>query len=84
VEDELTYLSKLGYEERKHFESVGDSNHVVVRALQAAQLKTNDDASLATGLQKSSLGRSGASATLLLSCAASARNWRTPARCACR
>ena len=48
AEDELTYLSKLGYEERKHFESVGDSNHVVVRALQAAQLKTNDDASLAT------------------------------------
>lgn len=36
AEDAVAYLGKLGAEEREHFESVADSNHVVVRALQAA------------------------------------------------
>jgi hypothetical protein len=36
AEEAVTYLGKLGPEEREHFESVADSNHVVVRALQAA------------------------------------------------
>src|SRR5215471_15234089 len=32
----VAYLGSLRPEEREHFESVADSNHVVVRALQAA------------------------------------------------
>ncbi len=36
AEDAVAYLGKLSPEEREHFESVADSNHVVVRALQAA------------------------------------------------
>jgi len=35
----VAYLTKLNPEEREHFESVADSNHVVVRALQAAVSK---------------------------------------------
>lgn len=36
ADDAIAYVSKLSPEERENFESVADSNHVVVRALQAA------------------------------------------------
>ncbi len=39
AQDVTAYLGKLNPEEREHFESVADSNHVVVRALQAALVK---------------------------------------------
>ena len=36
TDEAVRYLGNLTHEEREHFESVADSNHVVVRALQAA------------------------------------------------
>ncbi len=64
ADDAIAYLGKLSPEEREHFESVADSNHVVVRALQAALPKL--EACLSEG-EKSPLkpkeGLNGAPAT---------------------
>jgi hypothetical protein len=43
----LGYLAGLNEEGRAHFESVADSNHVVIRALRAAQAGANGRAELA-------------------------------------
>jgi len=47
AEDAVGYLSKLKPNERESFESVADSNHVVVRALQAALQKLAPGSELA-------------------------------------
>lgn len=39
ADEAVSYVAKLGQAEREHFEAVADSNHVVVRALQAALAK---------------------------------------------
>lgn len=46
-EPALRYLSGLSQEQRADFESVADSNHVVVRALRTVHSKANGHASLA-------------------------------------
>ncbi len=43
AEDAVRYLDTLNPEGREHFESVADSNHVVVRALQAALARLDRD-----------------------------------------
>jgi len=43
----VSYLAGLDQTQRKHFASVADSNHVIVRALRAVQPKANGNAELA-------------------------------------
>ncbi len=51
ADDVVRYLGGLNQQELEHFESVADSNHVVVRALQAALGKLEPDSDLAQWAQ---------------------------------
>jgi hypothetical protein len=51
ADDVVAYLGGRSQQEREHFESVADSNHVVVRALQAALTKLQPDSETAKWAQ---------------------------------
>ncbi len=53
ADDAIRYLNGLSPEGREHFESVADSNHVVVRALQVALPKLEPGSEQATWAQRS-------------------------------
>jgi hypothetical protein len=52
ADEAIRYIGSLSPEEREHFESVADSNHVVVRALQAALPKLQPGSAPATWAQE--------------------------------
>src|SRR5215471_15618458 len=74
----VAYLGSLRPEEREHFESVADSNHVVVRALQAALSRLQPGSETASWAPRSSPARSSGSRTRSRSYTAFARSWRAP------